>query len=135
LFETIDPKNLDTDDHFNARLRKGNRDETEGKHIMGYYDIIYPDGGDNRLFRTLWYRTYRFIQFDIETADEALSLNDFYGIFWAYPFEENASFESDDPVLSKIWDVAWRTQRLNSTETYADCPYYEQLQYIGEWEE
>jgi len=132
LFETIDPNNLDTKDHFNARLRKGNRNETEGKHIMGYYDIIYPDGGDNRLFKTLWYRTYRFIQLDIETAEEALNLNDYYGIFWAYPFEENGSFESDDPVLSRIWDVAWRTQRLNSTETYADCPYYEQLQYIGD---
>ena len=132
LFGTVDPENLHTDDHFNARLVKGNRNETEGKHIFGYYDLIYPDGGNKRHFITLWYRTYRFIQFDIETADEALSIDDFYGIFWAYPFEENASFESDDPILSKIWEAAWRTQRLNSTETYADCPYYEQLQYIGD---
>jgi alpha-L-rhamnosidase len=121
-----------TVDHFSARLVKGNRNETEGKQIMGYYDLIYPDGGNQRLFTTLWYRTYRFIQLDIETADETLSIDDFYGIFWAYPFQENASFESDDPILSKIWEVAWRTQRLNSTETYADCPYYEQLQYIGD---
>ncbi len=132
LFETVDEQDMGSDDHFNTSLRKGNRNETEGKHIMGYYDLIYPDGGNNRLYTTLWYRTYRFIQLDIETADEALSLNDFYGIFWAYPFEENGSFESDDPLLSDIWDVAWRTQRLNSTETYADCPYYEQLQYIGD---
>lgn len=132
LFERANGENLETGDHFNAKLVKGNRNETEGKQIMGYYDLNYPDGGNKRLFTTLWYRTYRFIQLDIETADEALDIDDFYGIFWAYPFEENASFESDDPILSKIWEVAWRTQRLNSTETYADCPYYEQLQYIGD---
>jgi len=132
LFKTADTDKPGAGDHFNAGLEKGNRNETQGKFIMGYYDLIYPDGGTNRLFRTLWYRTYRFIQLDIETADEALDLKDFHGIFWAYPFEENGSFSSDDPLLSKIWEVAWRTQRLNSTETYADCPYYEQLQYIGD---
>jgi hypothetical protein len=132
LFEKADPENRDAGDHFNTQWRKGNRNITEGKHILGYYDMIYPDGGRHRLFKTLWYRTYRFIQFDIETAGQALSLEDFYGVFWAYPFQEKASFESDDPILSRIWEAAWRTQRLNSTETYADCPYYEQLQYIGD---
>jgi hypothetical protein len=28
--------------------------------------------------------------------------------------------------------VAWRTARLCAGETYFDCPYYEQLQYIGD---
>ncbi|MEN8228379.1 MAG: alpha-L-rhamnosidase N-terminal domain-containing protein [Bacteroidota bacterium] len=132
LFEKVEGENPGQSEHFNTLLRKGNRNETSGKHIMGYHDLVFPDGGHNRLFRTLWYRTYRFVQLDIETADKELEINDFYGNFWAYPFEENASFEADDPMLSKIWEVAWRTQRLNSTETYADCPYYEQLQYIGD---
>ena len=29
-------------------------------------------------------------------------------------------------------DIGWRTARLNAWETYTDCPYYEQLQYIGD---
>jgi alpha-L-rhamnosidase len=29
-------------------------------------------------------------------------------------------------------DIGWRTARLNAFETYTDCPYYEQLQYIGD---
>ena len=132
LFENSGDKGRGNEDHFNTALRKGNRNETAGKRIMGYHDLIYPDGGRQRLFTTLWYRTYRYIQIDIETADEPLELTDFYGTFWAYPFEEKASFASDDPLLSRIWEVAWRTQRLNSTETFADCPYYEQLQYIGD---
>jgi len=132
LYEKVDETNLQSGDHFNVRLRKGNRNKFEGKQIMGYYDLIHPEGGGERLYTTLWYRTYRFVQLDIETAGEPLVLNDFYGIFWAYPFQQNGSFESSEPLLSEIWEVAWRTQRLNSTETFADCPYYEQLQYIGD---
>lgn len=29
-------------------------------------------------------------------------------------------------------DIGWRTARLCAIETYFDCPYYEQLQYIGD---
>ncbi|WP_372490084.1 hypothetical protein [Chitinophaga sedimenti] len=28
--------------------------------------------------------------------------------------------------------MGWRTSRLCAYETYMDCPYYEQLQYIGD---
>jgi hypothetical protein len=111
---------------------KGNRNNTEGKQIRGYHDVFLPDGGSNRLFRPLWLRTWRFIQLDIETGSEALEINDYYGIFTAYPLIENASFESDDKSLSEIWNVGWRTARLCAGETYMDCPYWEQLQYIGD---
>jgi len=59
-------------------------------------------------------------------------LNDFYSIFSAYPLVEKASFRCDNPQLKDIWDVGWRTQRLCANETFFDCPYYEQLQYIGD---
>ena len=112
--------------------KKGNRNETENKKLYGYYDVFIPDGGQNRLFRPLWYRTYRFIELNIKTDAEPLTLNDFYGMFTGYPFEEKGSFTSSDPGLQKIWDVGWRTARLCANETYYDCPYYEQLQYVGD---
>jgi len=34
--------------------------------------------------------------------------------------------------LKKIWNVGWHTARLCANETYYDCPYYEQLQYVGD---
>jgi len=52
--------------------------------------------------------------------------------FTAYPFKERATFQSDDPELDKIWEISWRTARVNAHETYMDAPYYEQLQYIGD---
>jgi alpha-L-rhamnosidase len=111
---------------------KGNRNETEGKEIRGYQDRFLPDGGEHRTFRPLWWRTFRYIQMDIQTKSEALVLDDFRSSFTAYPFKVNANFESDDPALKKIWEVGWRTARLCAHETYMDCPYYEQLQYAGD---
>lgn len=111
---------------------KGNRNEIEGRICRGYSDVFHADGGANRLFRPLWFKTYRYIQLDIETKDQPLVIEDLYGIYVGYPFEVRGSFESDDPALTDIWNVGWRTARLCAHETYFDCPYYEQLQYAGD---
>lgn len=112
--------------------QKGNRDEIEGKKIDGYYDQFFPDGGKDRLFSTLWFKTYRYIQVDIQTGNDSLTVQDFYGKYTAYPFKENGFFKTDVAGIDKIWTVGWRTARLCAHETYFDCPYYEQLQYIGD---
>lgn len=112
--------------------KKANRNEIEGRDIMGNFDIFLPDGGQNRLFRPLWTRTFRYLQLDIETKSTSLIINDLYEMFTAYPFQQKASFESNDKSLQDIWNVGWRTARLCAGETYFDCPYYEQLQYEGD---
>ncbi len=117
---------------FDSNGRKGNRDDVSGRHLIGNEDCFYPDGGTNRLFRPLWFRTFRYIQMDIRTEDDPLVIDDFTGKYTGYPFEEKASFACDDPELMKIWEVGWRTARLCANETYYDCPYYEQLQYTGD---
>lgn len=117
---------------FDAHQQKGNRNDIEGKHIEGYTDQFLPDGGAHRVFQPLWWRAYRYIKLDVTTASKPLMLDDFYGEFTAYPFTRKARFTSDDPALEKIMQVGWRTARLCAHETYMDCPYYEQLQYVGD---
>jgi len=115
-----------------AHDQKGNRDQIEGRRVLGKSDTFRPDGGDHRTFSTLWFRTYRYIEVTATTADDPLTLLDIAGAFTGYPFERHAEFSSNDPRLTAIWDVGWRTARLCAHETYFDCPYYEQLQYIGD---
>jgi len=115
-----------------SKGHKGNRNQIEGKRIQGLYDEFLPDGGSHRSFEPLWWRAYRYIQVDVHTGDAPLTLEDLRGYFTAYPFTVAAAFDSDDPVLKKIWDAGWRTARLCAHETYMDCPYYEQLQYAGD---
>ncbi len=117
---------------FDKNGQKGNRNETEGKDFVGYSDYFLPDGADDRLFRPLWFRTWRYVQIEIETGPRQLIINDFSSVFAAYPLNQTSSFDSDNETLKKIWDIGWRTARLCANETYYDCPYYEQLQYIGD---
>jgi alpha-L-rhamnosidase len=112
--------------------QKGNRDEVEGKIFVGYHDVFLPDGGERRLFRTLWWRTWRYLELTIETGDEPLTVAGMHGVFTAYPFERKAKLETGSAELDKMLDVGWRTARLCAHETYMDCPYYEQLQYVGD---
>lgn len=116
---------------YDTEWKKGNRNETDNKQILGYYDIIEADGGLNRTFKPLGQKTYRFVQLDIRTKDEPLSINDFYGVYTAYPFKENAQFKTDNQVYTKMWDASWLTLRNSATESFID-PYFEQLQYIGD---
>lgn len=117
---------------FDDKKLKGNRNQVAGKKMDGYYDIFLPDGGNQRLFRPLWMRTFRFIQLELHTGEEPLVLNKLQSVFTAYPFRQNAVFTASDKSLEEIWSVGWRTARLCANETYMDCPYYEQLQYVGD---
>ncbi len=117
---------------FDKKGEKGNRNDIDGKEIKGNYDIFHPDGGANRVFRPLWFRTYRYLELEIVTAGEPLAITDLYGMRTGYPLQMKASFSSNDSSLQKIWETGWRTAQLCAGETYFDCPYYEQLQYIGD---
>lgn len=111
---------------------KSDRDEVGDRAALGISDTFLPDGGEHRVFEPLWWRTWRYLDLDIETGDQPLTLESLTANFTAYPFEEKASFKSGDPDLDKIWEISWRTARLDAHETYMDTPYYEQLQYIGD---
>ena len=113
-------------------LRKGNRNDIEGKFFVGREDSLISDGTTGQSYTTLYFRTYRYIQLLVQTKDEPLVIDDLYGTFTGYPFGQPAQFTTDDAELKKILEIGWRTARLNAWDTYTDCPYYEQLQYIGD---
>ncbi len=115
-----------------AQNQKGNRNEIKGKHIVGVKDEIISDGSTHQNFTALSFRTYRYVALDVTTKNEDLTIDDFYGMYTGYPFKLNANFTSSDTSLNKILEVGWRTARLDAQETYTDCPYYEQLQYVGD---
>lgn len=115
-----------------AQHQKGNRNEIEGKRFVGKEDRITSNGKWQQSFTTLWWRTYRYLQVKIETGDEPLTIDDIYGTFTGYPFQYTAKLETDNKLLPAILDIGWRTARLCAVETYMDCPYYEQLQYVGD---
>jgi hypothetical protein len=111
---------------------KGNRDDIEGKVFNGVGDVFEPDGGSGRLFNPLWWEAGRYLEFLIVTADEPLTIERFSLIETRYPHRFDHRFESSDARLADVTPPALRTLEMCSHETYMDCPYYEQLMYLGD---
>ena len=112
--------------------RKNNRNDIDGKEFVGRIDSLISSGDNAQSFTTLNFRTYRYVKLIVNTKDESLTIDDIYGTFTGYPFKRTAVFNTDNSEINQMLDIGWRTARLNAWETYTDCPYYEQLQYIGD---
>jgi len=111
---------------------KGNRDEIEGKYFIGFGDLFETDGGKNRRFETLWWEAGRYLEFFVSTGSEPLTIESFLIHETRYPYQFESRFESADPRLEEVTPIMIRALEMCSHETYMDCPYYEQLQYVGD---
>jgi alpha-L-rhamnosidase len=116
---------------------KGNRDQVAGKHLRGYQDKIVLNGS-RHIYEPLWWRTFRYIL--LEVAPPAQNAGEEGDVLvhslriheTGFPLEVESSFEADDPWVRPLWDVSVRTAQRCAGETYFDCPYWEQLQYVGD---
>ncbi len=112
--------------------KKGNRAETENKYFCGVGDTFLPDGGQQRHFDTLWWQAGRFLELVVQTANEPITIERFALRETRYPLEMESSFTSSDERLNEITPLLLRGLQVCSHETYMDCPYLEQLQYVGD---
>lgn len=113
-------------------LARGDRNAIGDRRALGVMDEFKPDGAPQRTFATLWWRTWRFAEIEVVTADEPVTLEAFTAYETGYPFEARGHFISNDAGLNRIWDVGWRTVLIDAHETYQDSSYWEQLQYQGD---
>ena len=114
------------------RFEKGNRNEIEGKFFRGIGDAFRPDGGRHRRFDTLWWEAGRYLELYVETAGEPLVIERLALRETRYPLEMESRFEAGGAPLARVIPIALRGLQMCSHETYMDCPYYEQLMYIGD---
>ena len=116
---------------FDENHEKANRNQTEGRHVEGPIDEFVLDSVSHQFIPKFW-RTWRYLQIEVEAGEQAVQVEGMQTWFSAFPFEERARFSSDDESLRSIWDVGWRTARLDAHDTYMDTPYWERLQYVGD---
>lgn len=113
---------------------KRDREDKVNGHLDGYKDVYqvagYGTEKQSECFETYWFRTFRFVQIKIQTGVEPLILKRFDYEETGYPLEVKTQVEVSDDSMKDIWEISERTLRRCMQETYTDCPYYEQLQYI-----
>jgi len=116
---------------YDETRRKADRDLVADRRLLGICDTFLPDG-QPRIFAPLWWRTFRFIEIEVSAGAEPVTLRALRLNETGYPFEQVARFASSDPELNSIWDIGWRTLRIDAHETFMDSSYWEQLQYTGD---
>src|SRR5580765_3500322 len=97
---------------YDSRQERGNRSEISDRIVVGLTDEFLPDGGEHRTFRPLWWRTWRYVELQIVTGTEPLTLEAFRNYYTAYPFEERGHFAASDADLARIREISWRTARI-----------------------
>jgi alpha-L-rhamnosidase len=117
---------------YGANREKGDRNQIEGKKATGAWDEFLPDGGPKRQFRPLWVRSWRYVEMEVETGDDALTIDDVRSDLCRYPAGRKARFISDCPVLQQIWDAGWRTLELGAQDVLVSDLYWERIQYVGD---
>ena len=104
---------------------KGMRDDTSGK-LIGHYDEIKTT--EDMQYSPFWFRSFRFIRIEADNIDEAFK--SIKAKFWHYPIKQTGSFECSDDKLNKMYEISVNTMLCCTHDTFYDCPYYEQQQYI-----
>ena len=111
---------------------KGHRGEFAGKVFKGLVDTFLPDGGARRPFSTHWWRAGLWCRVRVTTAAEPLTIHALALEETRYPLEFEGAFDAGDPGLPGVIDLAVRGMQMCSHETFMDCPFYEQLMYVGD---
>lgn len=118
------------DDQGTRVWRKGVRDDLTGEP-HGYRDTLILSGRDDT-FEPFHWRTFWFVRIDVLPGAQPVELVDASFRRSVFPQKLMASFASSDPQSAAMWTVSWRTLQLCAHETYEDCPYFEQLNYIAD---
>lgn len=111
-------------------LVKAVRDDLSGE-ILGYRDTLALDGLDLD-YEPFHWRTFWFIRIEITAGPTPVDITDVTYRFTTFPQDFTATYASSDPDTERMWANSIRTLQLCAHETYEDCPYYEQLNYIAD---
>jgi len=112
--------------------QKGKRDDPNGG-VVGLADTYRP-GGETESYQPLHWRAFRFVKVTAHTGDYPMTVNRVNFHKTGYPWKRRSEFEVEQgpTELKSVLDVDFRTLECCTWETFMDCPYYEQLQYVGD---
>lgn len=110
---------------------KGNRSEVAGKYFIAKGSSISLPGGVCR-WMEYWWRVGRYLEITVENPAEDLCLKELNFYRTGYPYTLDYRAECSSGEINRLMPLAFDTLQACSHETFMDCPYYEQLMYIGD---
>lgn len=114
-----------------VRHFKKNRNAVERTVFLGIGDSWELDGSAGAL-PALWWRSGRYVRLRIQTATEPLTLTRLGIRETRYPLELEGDFQCSDRLLEQALAPMRRSVQMCAHEQWIDCPYYEQMSYVGD---
>jgi len=111
--------------------RKTDRAAIAGRWFRGVGDE-FTFTGPTGTATTLWWESGRFVRLVVDSGEQPLVL---HALAWretGYPLRVESTWASAEASFDASSDLMVRVLRRCAHETFMDCPYYEQLQYIGD---
>ena len=107
--------------------------ETPEKADRGivFEDTYRPTGGKGR-FTTSWIRSGMMVRFTVKTDAEPLTIESLDIVESRYPMNVGGAFSCDDESLDAVWRLCRRGLEVCAHEGVWDCPFFEQLTYLGD---
>ncbi|KAG8631818.1 hypothetical protein KVT40_000958 [Elsinoe batatas] len=94
---------------------------------------VLVSNNEDTTYEPFWFRTFRIIQLILEVGPNPVEMQLIEATQVNYPMNVKGYIKNvTDPQCQAIWDVSVRTMRNCMFDAYVDCPFYEQLQYIGD---
>ncbi|MDO6808523.1 hypothetical protein Q4603_07875 [Zobellia galactanivorans] len=117
---------------FGPKNTKGDRNIIKGKELLGYYDHVVSNGKERQKFTPNWMRTFRFVEFEIETKGQELVLDSFSNYRSRTHIPSIARFSSNNETYNAIFDICKRTVDICTQDYFLSDAYYETMQYVGD---
>ncbi len=108
--------------------KKGNRNQVDSKFFIGRGHHLELPGGRVCRWRDHWWRVGRYLEITLKGAE----LHSMAFFHTGYPYPPCPGFSEEPLKLRWLLKSAFNTLTKCSGETYFDCPYYEQLMYVGD---
>ncbi|MDD6200358.1 MAG: alpha-L-rhamnosidase N-terminal domain-containing protein [Firmicutes bacterium] len=112
-----------------GNCRKDIRDNAETGILRGEKDTYLPAPG-SQAYEPFHFRVFRYLRLRIVTGEAPVEIRMPAFRLTGYPLEKTGSFRAENPELNRMWQISVRTLERCMLDTYVDCPYYEQMQYI-----
>jgi hypothetical protein len=78
------------------------------------------------------WKGFRYVQLTFRNLTRPLAMHALRVIFSSYPVDKSGKFRCEDRLLEQIWTVGAYTQQLCMHDRLMDCPWREQVQWLGD---
>lgn len=113
------------------RSKKGNRGEFAGKYFSRSHGDSVIAAHEERVWQPIWYRCGLWMLIKIKTSDEALTISRLQLRETRYPLEDVGAFSASGDFV-ELQPLLMRTLQMCAHDVYYDCPFYEQMMYVGD---